>query len=193
MYRLNDFVGRELYKGERVLWSGQPERAAIFSKGDLVLVPASAIWSAMALSFAIPMLAALREDADALPFVVFFAVPFTLMAFYAIVGRLIFRLWAKGRIHYLVTNERVLAVSKLFGTNVQASFLDEISEVKTAGSMSGTRSIWFGEPPWWMILLGSSVLDSALPWPGGPGPVAFYDIRQSERVRELVTDVESRE
>ena len=134
------------------------------------------------------MFAAVSDDPDVLPFVIFFAAPFTVMATYALVGRLIFRLWAKGRIHYLVTDERVIAVSRLFGTNVQASFLDEISEIKTAGSMAGTTSMWFGEAPWWMILLGSSVLDSPLPLPGCSGYVAFYDIRQAERVRELVSD-----
>jgi len=192
MYGLNDFVGTELQQGERVHWSGQPALAAIFSKGDLVLVPASLLWSAMALSFAVPMLLALRDDADALPFAVFFAVPFGVMAFYAIIGRLLFRLWVKSRTHYLVTDERVLALSRLFGTNVQATFLDDIGPLKSVGSTRSTETIWFGDAPWWMIFLGSSLLDSPLPLPGGPGPVVFYDVREAARVRELVADLRVR-
>ena len=114
------------------------------------------------------------------------------MAFYAIIGRLIFRMWVKSRTHYVVTDARVLAFTKLFGTNVHASFLDEIFEIESAGSLGARETLWFGEIPWWMRLLGAGVLDSPAPLPGNPGPVAFYDIREAGRVRELVTNPELR-
>lgn len=193
MYEASGVVRGQLRKGEEVLWSGRPDRAVVFSAGDLILVPASLLWSAMALSFAIPMLSAARTGADAVPFVVFFAVPFILMAFYFTVGRLIFRLWVKSRTQYLVTNERVLALSRLFGNNVHASFLDEISEVHGVRSMRGTGTLWFGDAPRWMVILGSSALDSPFQLPGTLGPVVFYDIREADRVRQLVTKAESRE
>lgn len=192
MYGMNNFIGRELRKGEEVLWSGHPDRAAFLSKGDIILVPASLLWSAMALSFAIPMLSAVRTDNDVLPFVLFFAIPFAVMAVYCMFGRFAFRLWVKSRTHYLVTNERVVALSKVFGNNVHASFIDEIGLVNSVRSMRGAGSIWFGDAPWWMINLGSSALDSPVPLPGGPGPVVFYDIRGANEVRELITELRSR-
>ena len=175
-----------------MLWNGQPELAAVFGKGDLVLVPASLLWSAMALSFAVPMFSAALNVGAALPFVVFFAAPFTIMAFYAIIGRLIFRMWVKSRTHYLVTDERVLAVTRIFSSNVHASFLDEISEVRSVRSLRGTETLWFGDAPWWKMFLGACVLDSPFPLPGGTGPVAFYDVRKAGEVRELIKDAVSR-
>ena len=128
-------IAGELHKGERVIWSGRPDLAAVLCKGDVILVPAALLWSAMALSFAIPMFLSVREDSDALPFVIFFAAPFTVMAVYALIGRLIYRVWVKSRTRYVVTNERVIAVTRNIGRNVQACYLDEIAGIKSAGSL----------------------------------------------------------
>lgn len=187
MYGADANIDGELLKGERVLWSAQPNLTAVFCRGDLFLVPASLLWSAMALSFAVPMLWAAVNGAEAaLPFVVFFAAPFTGMAFYAMIGRLVFRMLVKSRTHYFVTDERVLAMTRLMGSTVHASFLDEITGVTSMPSTRGAETIWFGEPPWWKKLLGACALDSPIPFAWNTGPVAFYDIRDADQVRQLV-------
>jgi len=139
----------------------------------------------MALSFAIPMFLH-GEDPDALPLIIFFAFPFTVIVIYALIGQLIFRPWTKSRTYYVVTDERVMAITKRFGRSVHASFLDEITAIKSAGSLHGSSTLWFGEPAWWVVLLGAGLLDSPAPSLGDDGPVAFYDIREAARVRDLV-------
>jgi hypothetical protein len=187
MYQ-SDVFADELRKGERILWSGRPDLKAVLCKGDLIMVPASLLWSAIALSFAIPMFLSLGEDTDMLPFVIFFGAPFTVMAAYALIGRIFVRMWIKSRMRYLVTDARVVAITRLFGTRVQASYLDEITGTESTGSLGGTETLWFGEVAWWMKLLGAGVLDSPTPLPGGDGPVVFYDIREADRVRDLLTN-----
>lgn len=189
---VSDYISRELNKGERVLWSGRPDIWAVLCKGDLVMIPASILWSAMALSFAIPMFRALGEDSDALPFVIFFGAPFTVMAVYALIGRFFVRMWIKSRTRYLVTDERVVAVTRTISSNVRASYLDEIAGIESASSLRGRQTLWFGDAPWWMKLLGAGMLDSPTPLPAGEGPVVFYDIREADRVRELVKNPDAR-
>jgi hypothetical protein len=132
------------------------------------------------------MFRSLGEDGGMLPFVIFFGAPFTIMAAYALVGRFLVRMWIKSRMRYVVTDTRVLAIRRIFRSSVQASFLDEILGIESAGSLRSTHTLWFGSVPWWMRLLGAGVLDSPSPLPEGEGPVAFYDIRDAARVQELV-------
>jgi len=191
MHRLNDFIGRQLVKGEEVLWSGQPDPSMVFSKADVVLIPAGVLWAAMAIFFSAEILSASKADSSDAPLIVFFAVPFTLLAFHATLGRFVFRRWVKSRTHYVVTNERVLALSRVFGDNVHAWFLDEIDQLTTVKSKRGAGSIWFGEAPWWLVFLGSSVLDAPAALPGNLGPVVFYDLRDVNRVYDLVNELRS--
>jgi hypothetical protein len=122
MYEASGVIAAQLHKGEEVLWSGEPDTRMVFSTGDIALVPASPLWAAMAVYFSAELLAAASIDSTAAPFVLFFAVPFTLMAFYATVGRFVFRRWVKSRTHYAVTNERVMDLTRIFGETSRPRF-----------------------------------------------------------------------
>ena len=190
--QLNDFFSRQLRKGERILWSGQPDLSIVFSKADIVLVPASALWAGMAIFFSSELVSAARANSSYVPLVIFFAVPFTLMAFHATLGRFVLRRCVKSRTYYLLTDQRVLALGRMFGDSAHETFLDDIDQVTTVRTWRGAGSLWFGKAPGWLLFLGTSVFDFPNSLAEGIGPVAFYDLRDADQVYSLVAELKSK-
>ncbi len=54
---------------------------------------------------------------------------------------------------------------------------------------NGTGTIWFGNVPWWVILLGNDALDTFVP--SSVATVVFYDIPNAQSVYELVNELKA--
>lgn len=94
-----------LLTGERLLWAGAPRRGLVFRWADLYLVPFTLAWGAAVLVIEFGWL---RDDLPALAG--FWAVPFALLAFYLFPGRFLLDAFLRARMHYAVTNRRVLVL-----------------------------------------------------------------------------------
>ena len=184
--QLNDYFARQLGKGEEVRWSGQPDLSMVFSKADFLLIPASLLWAGMAIYISSEIISAAKANSSYVPLVIFFAVPFTLMAFHATLGRFVLRRWMKSRMYYLVTDQRALALTRAFGDSTHEAFLDDIDRIRVVRTRRGAGSIWFGNAPWWLVFLGTSAFDFPSVLAESMGPVAFYDLRDVDRVHDLV-------
>lgn len=92
-----------LLPGERIVWTGRPQQGLILDPSDLVSVPAS--FAAMA---AITWLAWSRNGHDILELI-----PQALLLLgllYTGIGRFLHEAWARRRLLYAVTNQRVLTL-----------------------------------------------------------------------------------
>ena len=94
---------KELLKGEEILWQGQPETKAIFSSGDILLIPFSVLWSWLVFQWEFDLVMASS------PFALL-GVPIVFMALYALFGRFIYKNSDKKRTLYVVTNQRLIQI-----------------------------------------------------------------------------------
>jgi hypothetical protein len=136
-------------RDERVLWTGQPDAGRIFSSADIFAIPFSLLWGGFAIFWEWNALhiGGFGSTRDGLPSISFFAlwgIPFVLIGLYMIVGRFFYKVWARKRTYYAVTNQRVLILSEMFGRKVQSIYLSMLPALDTSIRADGSGTITFG-------------------------------------------------
>src|SRR5690242_910458 len=101
----------DLLRGERVLWTGQPDAGRIFSSYDVFAIPFSLLWGGFAFFWEASVLGmgVFGSSGGGGPVLSFFAlwgIPFVLIGLYMIVGRFFYKAWARKRTWYAVTSTR---------------------------------------------------------------------------------------
>jgi hypothetical protein len=177
---------QDLLRGERILWSGQPDPSVNFTTVDIFLVPLSLFFGGFALLFASTAL-----FGGAPPMFVLFVSVFVVFVLYIIFGRFLYKAWKKKRTYYAVTNERVIAVTTSGRRNIQAAHINTLPSINKSIRRNGIGTVKFGNPaPVFAQMYENTGLDFLVGfygWTSG-GPT-FYDIHDAKKVYDLVNKV----
>lgn len=174
----------DLLKNERLLWVGQPDPKALFTVADIFLIPFSIFWSGFVLIF----VAVISKVGW---FGVLFILPFVLLGVYFLVGRFIYKIWKRKNTFYAVTTRRVLILTTLFTRSLQAVFIDTIPTVHKSARF-GRGTITFGNRNFWSSLYANTGM-GIFGWPYGKESPTFYDIKDVNKVFDLVNDLRNKE
>jgi len=133
-----------LAPGERLLWTGRPKAGIPLRPADLILVPFSVVWCALAFVAA----ASLLLSPTRLPSSLAIVAPvsptlFLLVGAYLTVGRFAVELWERSRTRYGITTERIIVLSLHFG-ELRSVRLDELDGVALTKRADGSGTIFFG-------------------------------------------------
>lgn len=173
----------DLFKDERVLWTGQPETSVHLTRADVFLIPFSLLWGGFALFWEISVIA--WGAPLIFPFV---GGLFVLMGLYMIFGRFIYKYWKKKKTYYAVTNKRILILTKLWGRNFQTTYINSIPAINKSIRSDGIGTIKFGNPSF----MASMYENTGMVFFGPPGikdVPTFYDIKDANRVYEMANEL----
>jgi hypothetical protein len=174
-----------LIPGERLLWSGQPQRLPIFERGDLFAVPYSLFVCAfLAFWFA----TAVRFDGSAL--LVIPGVPLAGYALYLLFGRLIVRRIRLGSTRYTVTDRRLIERSARPSAAVRMAYLRDLAPpIVRVNDGETIGTVAFGQFPG--IAETYVELNPNLLWRGRPKPFVLKEIEQASYVCDLIARAQS--
>ncbi|MET7426913.1 hypothetical protein [Dactylosporangium sp. NPDC005555] len=170
----------QLDTGERVLWTGEPQRHPLFEREDLILVPMSILWTvAVGLAFS--------NMLDGMPPVVYLFLAFFVgYACYFTVGRLILRTVRRRSTTYTLTDRRIVEqVRRPFARRREVYLSTLQPPVVRADKHGGTGSIAFGDFPGFI----DAVQDLALVNTRrnrAPRPLVLHDVAQPDYVRGVI-------
>lgn len=189
-YEMNDKLNKELLKGEKILWAGQPETSVLFTKIDVFLVPFSFFWFALALCWEVGVIFFIPEIPLRILFGVF-GIPFVIIGLYVTFGRFLWKNFTKRNTYYAVTDKRVIIVSDVVYRHVQAEFIDRVPTINKTVRPDGIGTLRFGAVASMVIIayentgmdFGTSFHEQNVP--------TFYDIKNAENVFNLVNEVRS--
>ena len=178
---IGDDLRAELLPNERVLWTGQPETSVLFTPIDIFLVPFSLVWTGPMVAFAVTAVTQGIDPGSLLMLVLFLA-----LGFYFVIGRFLYKNHRKRRTTYVVTDRRVISLVKTWrGVNSQAAFINTIPTIAKLMRKRGIGTLRFGNAGW----LSTMYANTGMEWMnffGGTEVPTFYDIKEPERVLELV-------
>ena len=164
----------ELLAGESVLWTGQPQKKAIFHLRDLVVVPLSLIVGGMC-SLIGSRLMFNRESTSFLMGVFLVAA-----SQHAMWGRYLYTAWRKGRTHYAVTTKRAIVLNAgLLSREMTDAYLVDLELISLSVRADGIGTIDFrqGGDRRWVSDQHADIDLSAL---------IFWDIEDARSVYRLI-------
>lgn len=141
---------RHLMRGERVLWEGRPATGLLLRPIELFLIPFSLFWGCFAIAW---NWMAWTAPGDKLPFVLF-GLPFLVIGIYVIAGRFVVDAWLRGRMRYLVTDQRIV-ILKRGGASLQSLDIRHLPAVELKERSDGSGSIRFAQDRFFMLGTGS--------------------------------------
>ena len=195
---MQEVFTNELTKEEKLLWSGQPDPSIIFSKADIFLVPFSILWGGFAIVWEfLAMIAVFTQtnhSTDKMAILIFplFGIPFVLIGLYFMVGRFIVKKLRKQKTFYAVTNKRVLIITKFFGENLQAEYINSLPSINKSIRPNGFGTITFGNASLMDSLYGNTGMEFFISFYSKTSP-AFYDIKDANAVYDIVKDVKNKQ
>jgi hypothetical protein len=166
-----------LLPSETVLWRGRPGSYPVFDRSDFVTLPFGVVFlGVLGYFFVWP---AWRDHSA---FGIVATTIFSAAALYNVVGRLVVRQLTLRSAEYVVTDQRLVVRSKLFGhAREQAVWLTKIEPPVLTESADGTGSITFGD---------TRLFDRYSSRGDGSNrdeqPPEFVGIPDARRVRDLV-------
>jgi hypothetical protein len=185
----------DLLRDERILWTGQPDAGRIFAQSDIVMIPFSLVWGGFAIFWEASALGfGLLAGGQAPPAISFFGlwgIPFVLIGLYMMVGRFFYKVWARRRTYYAVTNQRVLLRRETLGVSTKALYLSAIPTLSTSIRGDGSGSIVLAEDG------GLNPLDGGVTFGGSryrrrSMPFALEDIPNAREVAQTINDARER-
>lgn len=146
-----------LAPGERLLWTGRPEDSLVLRLGDALFIPFLLVW--LILGGFVAFFAIQSRSVSAIVWCVL-----ALVAFGAMVGRLITAISWRGNTYYAVTDRSAIIMS---GTDVKVLNLQALTDVHLDQEDDGSGTIYFGPPDTSLFvrrpLDGRDVYDSNTP------------------------------
>jgi hypothetical protein len=166
-----------LFSGERVLWTGEPKQGIRLSPLDVFAIPFSLFWTGMVLFMFTATL-----DTPGFPDVVL--VLFLVFGLYFTVGRFVHDAALRKRIHYAVTNERVLVISGLVSPKLTSLDLQRLPRLELSEHRNGTGTISFDRSGWMSNFGRYNGFSMWVPSLGASSQ--FFGIENPRRVYELI-------
>ncbi len=182
---MDDLITEELLKGEKIIWQGKPNSKILFTSSDIFLVPFSLLWGGFAIFWeasvlGIGLVSDKASTGAIIPFALF-GIPFVLVGLYFIFGRFIYKKKKKNRTIYAITNKRVLAITNMFGKNIQAEYIDRIQSINILERNGGNGTIKFGNSNFFTGMYDNTGMDFFSGF-YGKSSLAFYDIDDAKKV-----------
>ncbi len=182
---MDDVITEELLEGEKIIWKGKPNSKVLFTSSDIFLVPFSLLWGGFAI-FGESMVLGVGLFSDKAPAVAIipfalFGIPFVLAGLYLIFGRFIYKKKKKERTIYAVTNKRILAITNMFGKNIQAEYIDKIPSINISEKNDGNGTIKLGNSHFATGMYENTGMDFLSGF-YGKNPLALYDIDDVKKV-----------
>jgi hypothetical protein len=104
-----------LLAGERILWTGRPQRGLRFRAADVYLIPFSLLWGGFALFWNVEAWSLGAPDLFAL-----WGLPFLAVGIYVVAGRFIHDALLRSALLYAVTTRRVIVLRTRFGRRLSS-------------------------------------------------------------------------
>lgn len=187
-----DVLQKQLLKDESILWKGQPEANILFSASDIFLVPFSLLGGGFAIFWESSVLFMKDKSGQGVSiFFALFGIPFVLIGLYFIFGRFFYKKWKKQRTWYAVTDKRVLIATNLFGENIQAAYINTLPCINKSIRSNGTGTVKFGNPSFMVGMYENTGMDFFASFYGKDVPT-FYDIKEAEKVYQIVSDLRNK-
>ncbi|WP_326999967.1 hypothetical protein OHA72_33150 [Dactylosporangium sp. NBC_01737] len=175
----------QLSTGERVLWTGEPQRVPLFERTDWAIVPLSLVWFAFVLVW---------EGAAVLGggpvFMQIWGGLFVAFGLYFTVGRLFVRQLQRRSTTYTVTDRRIVAQRRRPWRRRTEVYLRMLQPPVVREDATGdTGSIAFGEFPGVMDALRDVGVQRS--WRRGEQrPMVLHGIARPRHVREVIAQAQ---
>jgi hypothetical protein len=174
-----------LIPGERLLWSGEPQRRPLFERGDLFAVPYAlfacaflVLWVSMGVKF------------GAAGFVLIFGIPAAVYDLYLLFGRLIVRAIRLGSTRYTITDRRLVERSTRPSAKVRVAYLRDLAPpIVRAKDGETIGSVAFGQFPG--IADTYRELQPSVRRRYRPKPFVLREIEQARYVSDLIARAQS--
>jgi hypothetical protein len=183
-----------LLAGERLIWTGKPEPGHLLTRADFLLVPMSLLVFCFALFWEAGVLGLFSSGRGAAPLLFpLWGLPFVLAGLYMLVGRFVYKAYAKGRTFYALTDQRALVLSTVWGTRLQSAFIQTLPGISIDGGNGpgAVGTVVFSDQP------PSQFANSGIPgWmlnrSSRSEPLMFSDLRDPQAVYAMVGDLRKR-
>jgi hypothetical protein len=175
---LPDAIRRQLGAGEAVLWHGRPRRGLLLRPADAFTIPFGLAW--LGLAAWMPGTSWPSNTVKVL---------FLAVGSYTVFGRFAVDAYARTRIWYAVTGERILIVSTAFVHRVKSLNVAGLSELRLSERRSGEGTIVFGPEPPTLAFRQRCAGIACVTQPPAP---RFEAIPDARLVHELVRSVQRR-
>ncbi len=131
-----DFAKHLLIPGENILWKGKPEKGAIFTRQDIIMIPFSIFWCGFAFFWFFGAL-------EAGGFFALFGIPFILVGLYLVAGRFFITAHLRKNTAYVITNKKIIRKK---GKKIDMIEIATLPPMHTELHQNGCGTITFGEP-----------------------------------------------
>jgi hypothetical protein len=194
---MDDIIRGVIHPGEKVLWSGMPEKSRIFSTEDLFYIPFSLIWLALALTWEAGVFKIFYSSHDSVRLLMLaFGAVFIIIGIYLLAGRIIYRFYLNRNTYYAVLDKRVVIVKDVIFKNVFSIEIQNIGGLKKRLYPSGTGDVVFGNDRHIVNSYQNYIYNPAtgvnqpyftnsIRTIKAPG---FYGIRDAEKVYEIIKE-----
>jgi hypothetical protein len=129
-----DLPANILLPGERLLWSGRPQRA-VFKASDGALLAFGLVWAAAGL--VLPVLSRGRISP--------FEATVGALGFLVVVGAVAARQWVLRRVGYALTDRRLVVADRISGRTRASAHLGALRSPVARTGRSGLGSVTFGQ------------------------------------------------
>ena len=131
----------KLLDGEKIIWCGRPGQGVVFSSRDGILIPFSFMWGGFAVFWEQRSLSSPQSPL----MMKVWGIPFVLIGLYLMFGRFFVDAYVRRRMHYAVTNRRILILrERPFATFITVH-LDRLPDLKLTEGKHGRGTIYFGQ------------------------------------------------
>lgn len=132
-----------LFPGERVIWTGQPKRGLVLSGRDALLIPFSLMWGGFAIFWnaAVWSFPETGEGPDW--FFRLWGLPFLIIGVYIMVGRFFHDAAIRKKLHYAVTDQRVLVLRGSRSSKLTSLDVGRLPKLELSEHRDGTGTIEF--------------------------------------------------
>ena len=176
-----EVINRELSRGEKLLWSGQPKQGLVFRPIDALLIPFFLFWTSGPVAIVFSVDLTQQENIPSLFLVVPFA--FVLIGSYMLFGRFIVDAMRRKNTFYGLTDKRAIIASK---SKVKSVPITATTELEVKRQRKGFGTIQVGGSPG----LGWSSFVSSFDLLGGPpNGNCFERISGAEEVYRMAKEL----
>lgn len=188
---MGEIFESDLLKGEKIVWTGQPETKVLFAAGDILVIPLTLV----------PVFLSYHTFLAILEGKWFLIAHFLMVvsfSYYLIFGRFLYKNKKKRNTFYAVSNKRILSLIKSKPKNeFRAALISKVDWVDKSINRKGVGTLHFGRLSFWRAALGGEVCENT-----GLDPVSrlsmfpddrivFYDIKNADQVYSLIMEIKA--
>jgi len=130
-----------LLPGERIRWTGQPKQGLALSGKDALLIPFSLLWGGFAIFWNVDVWT-IPDTGQGIDWLFrLWGLPFLIVGLYLIFGRFLHDAVLRRRMHYAVTDQRVLVLQGLRRTSLKSLDINRLPKLELSEHRDGMGTI----------------------------------------------------